>query len=155
KVSLGRRQRRQTLPRLCGDDDGGRVLRRRRSMPSPFPGMDPYIETSGRWGDFHGTLIATFRQELNARLPPGYAADIDLYVWLHEATDVSRQVEPDVYVVESTRRTASKSRRRSHAAQAPMTIILARPERRSQKYIRIVDLESNRVVTAIEVLSPT
>ncbi len=47
-------------------------------MPSPFPGMDPYIESSGRWGDFYGSMIAAIRGQLNARLPEGYAANIDL-----------------------------------------------------------------------------
>ena len=26
-------------------------------MKSPFPGMDPYIEACGLWGDFHSHLI--------------------------------------------------------------------------------------------------
>jgi len=26
-------------------------------MKSPFPGMDPYIEACGLWGDFHTHLI--------------------------------------------------------------------------------------------------
>ena len=40
-------------------------------MPSPFPGMDPYIETSGLWGDFHGSLLAAVRADLNSHLPDG------------------------------------------------------------------------------------
>ena len=27
-------------------------------MKSPFPGMDPYIEACGLWGDFHHELIS-------------------------------------------------------------------------------------------------
>ncbi|MBI3176672.1 MAG: DUF4058 family protein [Chloroflexi bacterium] len=26
-------------------------------MPSPFPGMDPYIEDPDVWGDFHGGFL--------------------------------------------------------------------------------------------------
>ena len=26
-------------------------------MPSPFPGMDPYLETQPRWEIFHGWFI--------------------------------------------------------------------------------------------------
>ena len=50
-------------------------------MPSPFPGMDPYIEASGMWSDFHGSLLAAIRTDLNAHLPDGYAASIELFVW--------------------------------------------------------------------------
>jgi Protein of unknown function (DUF4058) len=34
-------------------------------MPSPFPGMDPYIEAPDIWSDFHGDLAAEMRAELN------------------------------------------------------------------------------------------
>ena len=38
-------------------------------MPSPFPGMDPYLEISGDWRDFHATFIAHCRDTLNELLP--------------------------------------------------------------------------------------
>jgi hypothetical protein len=53
-------------------------------MPSPFPGMDPYIESSCMWGDFHGTMLSAMRADLNANLPRGYTASIELYVWAGE-----------------------------------------------------------------------
>ena len=52
-------------------------------MPSPFPGMDPYLEGS-LWPDVHGSLIYTIRAGLSAKLPKGYFANIDQYVWLGE-----------------------------------------------------------------------
>src|SRR5437870_4917863 len=33
-------------------------------MKSPFPGMDPYIEACGSWGDFHGHLIEKVYERL-------------------------------------------------------------------------------------------
>ncbi len=33
-------------------------------MKSPFPGMDPYIESSGLWENFHFLLIAQIHQQL-------------------------------------------------------------------------------------------
>ena len=30
------------------------------AMPSPFPGMDPYIETPRIWTDFHNGLAEKF-----------------------------------------------------------------------------------------------
>src|SRR4051812_23796465 len=43
-------------------------------MPSPFPGMDPYIEACGLWEDFHGHLIEKIFDEVCAALPAGYVA---------------------------------------------------------------------------------
>jgi hypothetical protein len=37
-------------------------------MPSPFPGMDPSIESSGLWGGFHSSMLTEMRAELNRRL---------------------------------------------------------------------------------------
>ena len=124
-------------------------------MPSPFPGMDPYIESSGRWADFHTSLLIAIRAELNIRLPEGYAASAELYVWLHEpeAAERVRVVVPDVYVTEDRSPSRPKGRRGPIAA-APRQVVLPGIERRRRRWIEITDLEAKRVVTAIEVLSP-
>jgi hypothetical protein len=124
-------------------------------MPSPFPGMDPYIESSGRWGDFHGSMIAAMRKALNERLPDGYAAEIELYVWFNEpdAQERGRQIEPDVYVTdESPRKGRSFSRT---MVPEPRKLTFPSVQRKRQKYLRVVDYRSNRVVTIIELLSPS
>ena len=38
-------------------------------MPSPFPGMDPYLESPSFWGELHSSLITALYLDLNARLP--------------------------------------------------------------------------------------
>lgn len=123
-------------------------------MPSPFPGMDPYIEPSKLWGDFHGSMLAEIRAQLNSRLPQRYSATIDLYVWLHEpeARKRARTVKPDVYVSEQPR--GSKRGSRAVLTAAPTTIMLPAVERHEHKHVLISDQDSNRVVTAIELLSP-
>lgn len=45
-------------------------------MPSPFPGMDPYIEGTQRWADFHQEFLVRSREQLNDRLPENYAATL-------------------------------------------------------------------------------
>src|SRR4051812_21626969 len=52
-----------------------------RSMPSPFPGMDPYLEDPDFWPDFHLTYLVTMRAELNRTLPERYNALIYEYRW--------------------------------------------------------------------------
>ncbi|WP_369016122.1 DUF4058 family protein [Armatimonas sp.] len=32
-------------------------------MPSPFPGMDPYLEDRGVWEDFHTTFLRPSRRK--------------------------------------------------------------------------------------------
>ena len=38
-------------------------------MKSPFPGMDPYLEAPGFWGDFHHTFISSWREAIADALP--------------------------------------------------------------------------------------
>jgi hypothetical protein len=122
-------------------------------MPSPFPGMDPYIEASGLWGDFHGRLAAAQCEELNAALPPGFVAHTDLYVWIHEpdAHTRKRLGKPDVFVK------SMKQRRGGSAVgvkSAPATILLPAEPRPGNKYVKIIDQQKKRVVTVVEMRSP-
>jgi hypothetical protein len=41
----------------------------RLAMPSPFPGMDPYLETPALWSDLHARFITYWRDALNDCLP--------------------------------------------------------------------------------------
>jgi len=49
-------------------------------MPSPFPGMDPYIESSGYWAGFHRNLSNRIKTVLNQSMAEGYFAEIDEYL---------------------------------------------------------------------------
>ncbi|MDM8527067.1 DUF4058 family protein [Anaerolineales bacterium HSG24] len=43
-------------------------------MPSPFPGMDPYLESPDFWSDFHGALAHEIKKQINPQLQPNYFA---------------------------------------------------------------------------------
>ncbi len=43
-------------------------------MPSPLPGMDPYIEHPEVWSDFHGRLAEEISADLNQEIQPRYVA---------------------------------------------------------------------------------
>lgn len=59
-------------------------------MPSPFPGVDPFIEASDRWVGFHNVLIAQCSKLLNVSLPEDYAAWVDVRRELIPAPGVFR-----------------------------------------------------------------
>ena len=46
-------------------------------MPSPFPGMDPYLEDPAYWSDFHGRFLVYLSDLINERLPDNYEARLD------------------------------------------------------------------------------
>lgn len=126
-------------------------------MASPFPGMDPYLEQSGTWGDFHLEFISCLRSAIRARLPESYDARIQERVTMIESFDNPRQsFEPDVIV--GREREAAISREREHTSSAllePVMLPLIIPEKERQNFIEIYDYPGQELITVIELLSPT
>jgi hypothetical protein len=124
-------------------------------MPSPFPGMDPYIETSGLWPDFHATMLSAMRADLNANLPAGYAASIEIYVWADEVHSRagSKIMEPNIHVRKEKRATNIEAA--TAILSPPSKTILPRLAQKKRKYVKIIDIKTRQVVTAIELLSPS
>ena len=46
-------------------------------MPSPFPGMDPYLERASLWPNVHNSLIIALRDDLASRLRPRYYVAVE------------------------------------------------------------------------------
>ena len=46
-------------------------------MPSPFPGMEPYLESRTLWPDVHNAFIVYLRAVINRQLPPGFSARVE------------------------------------------------------------------------------
>jgi Protein of unknown function (DUF4058) len=124
-------------------------------MPSPFPGMDPYLEDPGSWSDFHTTFYVELKRGLNRILPPGYMAKIDRYIWIHEpsAQERIRLGKPDTYVSKHPDQ-AGQQRDKVATAQAPVTIVLPAVRQEGSRYLKILDAKNHRVVTVVEILSP-
>lgn len=121
-------------------------------MPCPFPGMDPYLERAAIWPDFHDSLIACIRAELQPMLRPRYVAITQDRLYVVES---ERPIRPDISIV----RTSSRERAESGAVavlepDAPAVFEFWTEELRAPLIHIIEPAAGNRVVTAIEVLSP-
>ena len=70
-------------------------------MPSPFPGMNPYLEYPDRWPTVHNRLIVGLADFLTPLLLPKYQVDIDKRVY--EVSDLNTLLvgKPDVTVQQS------------------------------------------------------
>ena len=60
-------------------------------MPSPFPGMDPYIEGQ-MWEDFHHELISEIRHELVPQLRPKYVPRVELRIYVERAEQPPKSI---------------------------------------------------------------
>src|SRR5436309_6372353 len=127
-------------------------------MPSPFPGMDPFIE--GRlWRDFHTEFITGVRAALAPGLVPRYVVRIEERVYVERTPEQPGQfIVPDITVAEVER--AQPLGRGSVATAGvavatPVLRTLPVPERRREAFLTVRERESMAVITVIEVLSPT
>lgn len=124
-------------------------------MPSPFPGMDPYLEGS-LWPDVHTTLITAIRAAIAGQLPDGYVARIDQYVWVQDIDSEEKWLrgKPDAFVIETDGDHPKPAA--SRAAIAPPTVIVTFPSSKKvgNRVIKIIDKKDRRVVTVVELLRP-
>ena len=124
-------------------------------MQCPFPGMDPFIE-SDEWHDFHLCLTVEIARQLGLQLPSHYRMSVELLVPEEDAIDMSDagiyRSDTDVHLVKSD---FTALRNFSGAAIfTPPTSRGMAPLYR-QRELRIRDGRNRRLVTAIEVLSPS
>ncbi len=137
-------------------------------MPSPFPGMDPYLEESRRWPDVHQSLITYIRDALQPAVRPHYHARMGervyiMHPWAAIAPDVfllgrretdpgSRRLrEPGVaYAVAPRQETPALL---TMEADEPVRFEVAPVEER-EPFVELVHSDGE-VVTVIEVLSPS
>jgi hypothetical protein len=96
-------------------------------MPSPFPGMDPYLEDSTVWEEFHHIFITECMYSLSDRLPDNYVAKIGERVELVSRDDeAAAQYVPDIAVAGMARRpesmTGTAGASGDGVAVAPVTV---------------------------------
>ena len=120
-------------------------------MPSPFPGMDPYIEERSLWPDMHLRLINHIAEALQPQVRPKYLARINERV---ELAGFGQNYVPDVMVVEPPRESLrTQIQSGALVADEPQLIGLL-DEERHVPYLELIYRETGDVVTLIEVLSP-
>ncbi len=120
-------------------------------MPSPFPGMDPYLEQY--WRDVHTSLIVYVRNQLQSKLPPDLRARVEERVLVESPVAEPRGVYPDVRIFETSRRATQTSPTPAGTAAEPL-LLDAGDEPRTETFLEIREVGTgHRLVTAIEVLS--
>ena len=123
-------------------------------MPSPFPGMDPYLEHPQSWPNFHHRLITAIAIDLAPKLRPKYRVVVEEAPYQTQGQDSLLVGIPDV-AVQRVAAVRSSPVAPAVATAQPVEVELPMPEVIRQGYLEIRDVATSEVVTAIEVLSPT
>lgn len=122
-------------------------------MPSPFPGMNPYLEQESVWHDFHERFCPVAAEMLTAQVRPHYIVKIDEHVYIHELPAETRRFlgRADVAVTRSPATADSGST--AQVLTAPARVRLPAVDIERLSFVEIEDRESRQLVTAIELLS--
>jgi len=123
-------------------------------MPSPFPGMDPYLEAFGPWRDFHHTFIVYARDALQPLLRPKYRACVEERVLLGPDEP---GVYPDVSVVREPTETYPAAPVATEDYDPPVVVRTQAPMDEPHQVLLRITLPGPeaKVVTVIELLSPS
>lgn len=124
-------------------------------MPCPFPGMDPFLEMPPFWGDFSPKLLTALSNALLPRLLPRYDVRIEEYLVVTREDERLHRVQPDVTI--STTPAWRPAGEGAVAVVEPTTVELEYPEfePHTQRHLRLIHRPTGRVVTVMELLSPT
>jgi Protein of unknown function (DUF4058) len=128
-------------------------------MPTPFPGMDPYLEHPALWPDVHNGLIAELRNTLASQLRPRYYVALEERTYLAESAGLTFVSRPDVTVVGTSPPAANQTSLAERALTGvatlePVIVELPIPEAVRETYLEVRLAQTHAVITVLELLSP-
>ncbi len=125
-------------------------------MPSPFPGMNPYLERRTVWHDFHNGYLYACRDALASQVSENFVVRVDENVYFHEIDGAEHRSfgRPDLSINALGRESGGVA---VAASFAPAQLELELPEYDEERlsYLEIRDRDQWTVLTVIELLSPT
>jgi len=132
-------------------------------MPTPFPGMDPYLERPGLWKQVHTGLIIDIQKYLARLLRPKYQVAVEQRTFVSLAGANKLVGEPDVLVVGLPAKQPNGHNATTPAsatvalAEAPVAYVvdLPMPEEVTERWLEVRDVVTASPVTVIEILSPS
>lgn len=129
-------------------------------MPSPFPGMEPYLEHPDFWQETHHWLISLIAESLVPQIRPKYEIAIEKRIYelndTNDNNDDSLLVGiPDVAIKRQPNPPDIPTRSIAIATlTVPTTVKVPASEKIKQTYLEVREMATRQVVTAIEILSP-
>ncbi|MBD1926083.1 DUF4058 family protein [Trichocoleus sp. FACHB-90] len=123
-------------------------------MPSPFPGVDPYLENPELWAEVHHRLITAIADAIAPSLRPKYRVAIEKRIYLSDVKDSDLVMIPDVTVFSNPNATQSQSTATLTSPREPITVTVPIPEETREGYLEIREVKTGDVITVIEILSP-
>lgn len=123
-------------------------------MPSPFPGMNPYLEQESLWQDFHIGFLNTLKERLVPQIRPRYAVLLERYIYVHEPPQgpSGRRLRADLLVA-TPRAGSHHGGTAVLEVEAPTQVEHIAQEVERVAYLEIRDNSDGEIVSIVELLS--
>src|SRR5438128_2710906 len=124
-------------------------------MPSPFPGMNPYLEQPDTWEDFHQSFLTEVRNRIAAKVSKEYVVKLQAHIYLHEAEVEGCRLIGRADVGLSQANPTGNGQAPIGLLEAPVLVQLPGiVDQEKSIFIEIRDRERRVLITVIELLSP-
>jgi hypothetical protein len=128
-------------------------------MRPPFPGMDPWLEHASLWLDLHNSLITAIRDAIVPKVAPNYYVGIEQRTYESRPGSAVYLGRPDVGITWTgvTESQSGSSEMRSSNGPGVLELDVEVPvtDHVDEWYLEIREVAGGKLVTVIEVLSPT
>jgi Protein of unknown function (DUF4058) len=122
-------------------------------VPSPFPGMDPYLEYPTLWPGVHNGLIAALQLSLAPQLRPRYYVALEERVYVTEPDQRTFVGRPDLAVIGHPE--AESVLQPTASESSVLTVRVPLPDEVHETYLEVRETGTDYVITVLEILSPT
>lgn len=124
-------------------------------MPTPFPGMDPYLEHLELWPSVHLGLISAIWMDLAPRLSPRYVVSVEERTYIAASSPDSFIGRADVAVASDRGPVVARAGGNGGVmVREPLAVYVPAPDVVTERYLEVRNVQYGYVVTVIEVLSP-
>ena len=124
-------------------------------MPSPFPGMNPYLEQPSCWESLHDALAFAAAEVIVPQVRPKYLVKPRQRLYIHEADSPRHHLGIDDFGVAESLRDDASVALATHVVAPAYGVIAPAADIERQAYLEIENREEDRVVTTVEILSPS
>ena len=125
-------------------------------MPSPFPGMNPYLEAAGVWQDFHSAFLPAMREAIAEQVAPDYFVSLEEHLYISEPPrPETRFIGRSDVAVKGGPALRTYDESATAVLEAPVSALQTElKDTFTESYLAIRDREYQSIVTIIELLSP-
>jgi hypothetical protein len=117
--------------------------------------MNPYLEQTALWQDFHFEFLLALRSRLAPQIVPSYIVQVQEHIYIHDLPPEPRRLVGHADVSVAHHEGSAKGQAAIGILEAPAEVQLPVQDVERAPFLEIRDRQGRELVTVIELLSPS